>query len=91
MVKHMVRTMAKGRGRPPKPEDEVNRGVRLNKDLADMIGWIVRLQGGTAAQLCDPLLRPQITKRYKDIEPEVERVKKAASNAKKKAEAQPES
>jgi hypothetical protein len=74
------------RGRPPKDEDEGTRMVRLYTDLADMIGWIVKLSGKkgyTAAQLVDPLLRPQIVARYDQIKPQVDKIKKAQAEAKK--------
>ena len=58
--------------------------VRMHSDLADMIGWICRVQGGTAALLIDPLVRPQITARYKQIETVVESIKKLEESVKQK-------
>lgn len=90
MLPTLVKPMAKGRGRPAKPESEGTRMVRLQTDLADMIGWIVRItkktdSGFTAAELVDPLLRPQILARYKLIEADVEKIKKAEASASEKA------
>lgn len=63
--------------------------VRTYADLADMIGWIVRFAkksdpGFTAAELIDPLLRPQIETRYKLIEADVEKVKRAEDSGSSK-------
>jgi hypothetical protein len=60
--------------------------VRLHGDLADMIGWIVRIAkkkdaNYTAAQLIDPLLRPQIEARFKLIEKDVESIKRSEASA----------
>jgi len=82
--------MGKKRGRPPKPDAEGTRMLRVNNDLADMIAWIVRVAkkkdpSYTAAQLVDPLLRPQILVKYKLIESDVERIKRAENSASEKA------
>lgn len=75
------------RGRPSKEDssgDAGTRMVRLYNDVADMVGWIVELEGGTAAQLLDPLIRAAILARYKRIEPQVIKIKKAREEAKRK-------
>lgn len=64
--------------------------VRVKDDLADMIGWIVRIAkkkdpNYTASQLVDPLLRPQIKARYKLIESDVEKIKKSEDSASAKS------
>lgn len=72
------------RGRPMKPEgsgDETTKMVRLANDVAEMIGWIVKVDGGTAAQLLDPLIRAPIQARYRQIQPQVERIKQALAEA----------
>lgn len=76
------------RGRPVKEDgsgDANTRMVRLKNDLADMIAWLVELEqspdSATASQLCDPYLRGPITARYKQIEPEVEKIKQARATA----------
>lgn len=68
-------------GRPRGGEERGSRLVRLNEDLAEMIAWIVKVEGGTAATLCDPLLRPQITARYKSIEQLVKQVREHEEKA----------
>lgn len=78
------------RGRPPKEDgsgDAGTRMVRLYNDVADMIGWIVELEGGTAAQLLDPLIRGPIIARFERIKPQVQKIKKARDEAKPKPEA----
>lgn len=79
----------RGPGRPPAPEGEETRMVRLPSDLADMIGWIVKIRkkkdsSYTAAKLCGPLLRPGITSRYKQIEKDVESIKRLEDSASEK-------
>lgn len=73
--------MARGRGRPKNPDDLASRQVRVAADLAEMIGWIVRIQGGTVAQLVDPLLRPQIAARYAALRPAIEAIQAAEARA----------
>lgn len=46
-----------------------------------MVAWIVRVKGGTAASLIDPLLRPQIVARYAAIKPAVDAMLKAEALA----------
>lgn len=52
------------------------RHVRIAGDLADMLGWIVRVEGGTAADELDPLIRRAVVKRYATIKPAVEKLMK---------------
>lgn len=73
--------MARGRGRPKNPDDLASRQVRVSADLAEMIGWIVRIQGGTVAQLVDPLIRPQISARYAALRPAIEAIEAAEAKA----------
>lgn len=44
--------------------EEATKQVRVFEDLGEMISMIVRVEGGTTANLLDPMLRPQITTRY---------------------------
>ena len=83
----LVIQMARGnRGRPTKEEGSAEtRMIRIHGDLAEMIGWIVELQGLKTANLLDPLLRPAILARYKQIEPEVLAIKKLRDAARKKS------
>lgn len=75
-------------GRPPASEGEKGtRQIRVFDDMADMIGWVTRINGGNAAQLVDPLLRPAISSAYKMIEADVERIKKAEDEVRKAEEA----
>lgn len=85
----VVPSMGKARGRPPKPEED-KKLVKLNADLVEMITWIVRIKkrdtpGYTAADLVEPLLKPQIVARYKLIEDDVKRIKKAEESAASKS------
>lgn len=65
-----------------KPKQDVNEKptthVRVMPDLAEMIGWIVRVEKranrGGSAQLLDPMLRPQITARYKKYLPHIQKL-----------------
>ena len=63
-------------------QSDFTRLVRVNADLADMIAWIVRIQGGTAAQLLDPLLRPFVHAKFEQIKPMVEQIAKIEQLAK---------
>lgn len=69
--------MGTKRGRPK--GDGEKRAVKLHGDLVDKIAWIVRLRkqdGFTAADLCDPLLRPSVDAEYAKIEAQVEKIKR---------------
>ncbi len=71
------RPMAKIGG-PRKDRDEAGtRLVRVNGDLAEMIGWIVELKGGSSAKLLDPLIRKEIKDEFGTIAREVDVIKKA--------------
>ncbi len=77
-------TTMSSRGRPPKENgsgDTKAKMVRLSNDLAGMISWIVKLEGGTASQLLDPLIRGPIQARYAKIKPQVEKIKRAQEEA----------
>lgn len=81
----------------PDKEEKPTTHIRVHKDLADMIGWICRVEkGSSSAQLLDPMVRPQITARYNKYLPlirqlmaaeaEVERLEKeAAENVRKQS------
>lgn len=79
----LVTHMANRRGRPRKPDGESTEPVKLASDLMEKIRWIVRIAklkgdaGFTANELIEPILRPQIEAKYKLIEPDVEKIKKA--------------
>lgn len=67
--------------RTPKKDaaEKATTHVRLFKDLAEMISWIVRVEKletkGGSALLLDPLLRPQIRARYGRYLPHIEKLK----------------
>jgi hypothetical protein len=72
--------VAKGKtkGRPTASEGPANtRLIRAFEDIADMLAWIVRIEGGTTANLIDPMLRPQVTARFERHRETVDRIKKA--------------
>jgi hypothetical protein len=73
--------MARGRGRPKNPDDLATRQLRVHADLAEMVAWIVRVQGGTVAQLLDPLVRPQIVARYEMLRSHIEAIQRAEAAA----------
>lgn len=75
-------------GRPFATEGERGtRQIRVFEDMADMIGWITRINGGSAAQLVDPLIRESIESAFKMIEADVERIKRAEAEVRKAEEA----
>lgn len=74
--------MAKRAGRPKKDDgDQETTHTRVFKDLAEMIRWIVRVEGGSSAQLLDPLIRTPIAARYSKIEHLVAGIKAAEAKA----------
>lgn len=69
--------------------EKVEKGthqIRVNADLGEMIAWILRIEGGTSAVLLDPMLRAQVTARYKRYEKEIDELR-AAEDAMKAVEA----
>src|SRR5687767_8270779 len=82
------RSMGKKRGRP-KLDDGETRMVRAYADIADMIGWLVRLEGGTVAGLLDPLIRAPILARYARIQHLVKQIKDAEAQASEAAKKRP--
>jgi len=58
------------------------RQVKLAEDLVQMMQWIIRLEGGTLAQLIDPLARPEVVKRYSKRYAEILAIKMAEDAAK---------
>lgn len=86
MISDVVMPMGRTRGRPPKPEDESVRAIKLHSDLVEMISWIVKLKGGSAATLVGPLIRAQIEARYEQVKPQVEKIKRAQAEVKKDGE-----
>lgn len=81
--------MASSRGGRPKlgEGDRGTRQTRVFEDIADMVAWISRVKKVSAAQILDPMVRPQVAAMFKAIEPEVEAIKKADAALKKVEEA----
>ncbi len=74
----------KSKGRPTKEEGPGNtRLIRAFEDIADMIAWIVRVEGGTTANLIDPMLRPEVVARYEKHKDTIDRIKKAEEEVKR--------
>lgn len=69
--------MAKSGGSRMARDEPGTRLVRVNADIAEWIGWIVELKGGTSARLLDPLVRKPIKKSFEEIEADVTVIKKA--------------
>jgi hypothetical protein len=56
--------------------EQATKHVRIAGDLADLLGWVVFVEGGTAAEELDPIIRPIITERFAVIRPAVARLMK---------------
>ena len=80
----MVAVMAKERGRP-KENEQGTRQVRVNDDIGEMIGWIIKIEGGSTAKLLDPLIRDSVVARYEAIKGIAESIKKAKDKRPKSA------
>ena len=77
-------------GRPRKSDgDQATRHVRLFEDIAEWVKWVVRVEGGSSAQLLDPLIRAPILARYKKHEKAIEAIKAAESLAAESARKPP--
>ena len=72
-------------GRPLSGDEHGTRQIRVFEDIADKIAWIVRVRGGSAAQLLDPLIRPEIESLYHLYEDAIKRIM-AAEDALRKTE-----
>ncbi len=65
-------------GRPSVEEGSAETElVRLPGDLAEMIRWIIRVEGGSAAQLVGPMIRAQIVARHTKHLATIEKMKAA--------------
>lgn len=59
-------------------EDKQSHQVRVHADLGDMISGILEVEGEiTCAQLLDPMLRAQITARFKKHEAAILKIRAA--------------
>lgn len=71
-------------GRPTTGEgDRGTRQVRVMEDIAEMCGWIVRVEGGTTAQLLDPMVRAEIEARYERHRAAIEKIRAAEEELRK--------
>lgn len=78
MVALAERRMGGKGGRPPGGGKIKTTQVRVNSDLADMIAALVAVTPDTsAAQFLDPILRPEIERRYLRYQEELEEVRQA--------------
>lgn len=60
-----------------KKTDSPTRQIRVAEDLADKLSWLAELGDEPVAEIVDPLLRPEIERRYAAIEDRVEIIKAA--------------
>lgn len=70
-------------GRPKGNAEASTKQVRLMDDLVEMIGWIVRIEGGSSATLLDPMIRAEIEARYKPLDAEVQEIKRKEAEIEK--------
>lgn len=77
---HSMGLVKMSRNQREKKGENGTRQIRVYDDLADMIGEILEVEGGTAAALIDPLLRPQISAKHAQLEPEIQKIRKAKEN-----------
>lgn len=77
-------------GRPRKEDgDAGTKQIRVFDDLGEMIADLSEVLPKSTAQICDPLLRPEITKLCEKYKPQITAIKaakKAAEEAIKKAQ-----
>ena len=67
----------------PDPESGGTSLVRVNADIAGWLGAIHLVTGQTAAQTLDPLIRPAVYIRFKEIESAWREIVKARSRHRK--------
>lgn len=53
------------------------RQIRVSEDLAEKLAWLSELGDDPVAEIVDPLLRPEVDRRYAEIENRVEIIKAA--------------
>lgn len=75
----MIAEMEPQMGKKPRrnESDQGTKHVRLFEDIVDMVGWIVRVEGGSSAQLLDPMIRAQVTAKYRRHEDVINRMRAA--------------
>lgn len=68
-------------GRPPRGTSRPTRLIRVSEDLADKLSWIAEFGDDVVAEIVDPLIRPEVERRYEQIESRVEIIKTAKAEA----------
>lgn len=62
----MTTTLYSPMAKQPKSEaDGPTRMIRAKRPLADMLGWVSRVEGVTAAELLEMVLRPPLAEKYR--------------------------
>ena len=59
------------------------RQARLPEDIAEMLGCIAMVKGTSSATILDPLVRSEVTRQYREIEPIVKRIRRAKASVSK--------
>jgi hypothetical protein len=59
------------------------RLVRIPRDLAEKLAHLREIQGVTASQMIADLIRPEVERAYKEIEPVVKRIRRAKASVSK--------
>ena len=54
-----------------------SRLARIPGDLAAMLSGIVEVEGGTIAEIVDPLIRPEVTRRFREVKPTLDKIRRA--------------
>lgn len=68
--------------RPKKAEGEAGtRQIRVNDDLADMLGWIAHFEKTKVAMILDPWIRDLVVERYAPWAPAVKAIEEAELKA----------
>lgn len=71
-------------GRPRKSERGAKL-VRLPAEVVEMIGWIARVEGVTAADILMPMIHAMVEARYQKWSPEIARLQRAEDEVAKAA------
>lgn len=63
-----------------------SQSIRVSQDLARMVAWICEIEGLSALELVDPLIRPSITARFERIKKQIEEIEKIKQEAQTRIE-----
>lgn len=66
-------------------QSQGTRQVRVPEDLADMLTGIIEVEGGSVADILDPIARPAIVARFQQIEPALRTIRAARASARASA------